>query len=80
LKADLNAYLATTPAAVKTRTLAQIIAFNKENDVTEMALFGQESFEKAEATKGLDDPDYRAARALSFHGRPRGYRPHARRQ
>ena len=65
-KADLNAYLATTPAAVKTRTLAQIIAFNKENDVTEMALFGQETFEKAEATKGLDDPDYKAARALSF--------------
>lgn len=66
LKADLNAYLATTPPAVKTRTLAQIIAFNKENAGAEMALFGQETFEKAEATKGLDDPDYRAARALSF--------------
>jgi amidase len=66
LKADLNAYLATTPAGVRTRTLAQIIAFNKEYDLTEMALFGQETFEKAEATKGLDDPDYKAARALSF--------------
>jgi amidase len=66
LKADLNAYLATTPAAVKTRTLAQIIAFNKENAGAEMALFGQETFEKAEATKGLDDPDYKSARALSF--------------
>jgi amidase len=66
LKADLNAYLATTPTAVKTRTLAQIIAFNKENAGAEMALFGQETFEKAEATKGLDDPDYKSARALSF--------------
>ena len=66
LKADLNAYLATTPAGVKTRTLAQIIAFNKKYDLTEMALFGQETFEKAEATKGLDDPDYKSARALSF--------------
>jgi amidase len=28
-------------------------------------LFGQDSFEKAEATKGLLDPDYVAARALS---------------
>jgi amidase len=31
-----------------------------------MALFGQEKFEQAEATKGLDDPDYKAARVLSF--------------
>ena len=66
LKADLNAYLATVPPTVKARTLTQIIAFNKENADVEMAFFGQEKFEKAEATKGLDDPDYRAARALSF--------------
>jgi amidase len=66
LKAGLNAYLATTPPAVKTRTLADVIAFNKANADAELALFGQETFEKAEATKGLDDPDYKAARALSF--------------
>ncbi len=30
-----------------------------------MALFGQETFEKAEATKGLNNPDYQAAGALS---------------
>jgi amidase len=66
LKAGLNAYLATTPPAVKTRTLADVIAFNKANADAEMALFGQETFEKAEATKGLDDPDYKAARALSY--------------
>jgi amidase len=66
LKADLNKYLATTPPAVKTRTLADLIAFNKANPDAELALFGQETFEKAEATRGLDDPDYKAARALSF--------------
>ncbi|TFI58228.1 amidase [Sphingomonas parva] len=66
LKADLNAYLATTPASVRTRTLADVIAFNKANAATELALFGQETFEQAEATKGLDDPDYKKARATSF--------------
>ena len=57
-KAGLNAYLATTPASVRTRTLADVIAFNKANP-RELTLFGQDLFEKAEATKGLDDPDYR---------------------
>jgi amidase len=66
LKADLNAYLATTPPTVKTRSLTQLIAFNKENTDVEMAFFGQEKFEKADATKGLDDPNYRAARSLSY--------------
>jgi amidase len=62
LKADLNAYLATTPPAVKTRTLAELIAFNTATP-RETALFGQELFELAEATKGLDDPAYLKARA-----------------
>ena len=65
LKADLNAYLATTPAAVKTRTLADVIAFDDANQAAEMPYFGQELFLTAQATKGLDDPDYRAARAKS---------------
>jgi len=60
-KAGLNAYLATTPPSVKTRTLADIIAFNKTTP-RELALFGQDLFEKAEATKGLDDPAYKKAR------------------
>ena len=60
-KVGLNAYLATTPPGVTTRTLADIIAFNKA-DPRELALFGQDLFEKAEATKGLDDPDYKKAR------------------
>lgn len=60
-KAGLNAYLATTPPAVKTRTLADVIAFNKATP-RELALFGQDLFEQAEKSKGLDDPDYRKAR------------------
>ena len=66
LKADLNTYLATTPAAVKTRTLDQVIAFNRANAGTEMPFFEQETFEAAAKTRGLDDPAYRAARAKSL--------------
>jgi amidase len=66
LKVDLNAYLATTPPTVKTRTLADVIAFDNEHADRELMLFGQEVFVKAEATKGLADPAYQAARALSL--------------
>jgi amidase len=66
LKVDLNAYLATTPPAVKTRTLAEVIAFNTAHADRELALFGQETFVKAEATRGLDDAAYQAARATSL--------------
>ncbi len=66
LKVDLNAYLATTPPAVKTRTLADVIAFNTAHPDRELGLFGQETFVKAEATKGLDDPAYQTARATSL--------------
>lgn len=66
LKADLNAYLATTPPTVRTRTLADVIAFNAAHADRELALFGQDTFEQAEKTKGLDDPDYRKARATSL--------------
>jgi len=57
LKADLNAYLAQTPAAVKTRTLADVIAFNK-NEPRETLLFGQDFFEKAQAMPDLSDATY----------------------
>jgi len=63
LKVDLNAYLASTdPAKVKTRTLEDLIAFNKATP-KELEWFGQESFEKAQATKGYDDPEYIKAAA-----------------
>ena len=66
LKVDLNAYLASTdPVQVPTRTLADLIAFNAA-EPRETVLFGQELFVVAEATNGLDDPDYIEARASSF--------------
>lgn len=66
LKADLNAYLATTPSQVRIRTLADLIAFNRTNALTEMGLFDQDTFEEAEATKGLADPAYKKARETSL--------------
>ena len=66
LKVDLDAYLATTPATVATRTLDGVIAFNKANAAAEMPFFGQDLFEQAAKTKGLVDPAYRAARAKSL--------------
>ncbi|MFD1034368.1 amidase [Sphingomonas hankookensis] len=66
LKADLDAYLATTPPAVKTRTLAQVIAFNRQQAEAEMPFFAQELFDDAVKTKGLADPAYRTARATSL--------------
>jgi amidase len=66
LKADLNAYLKTTPTAVTTRTLDQLIVFNRINAAAEMPYFGQETFEDAVTTRGLDDPAYLVARRKSF--------------
>jgi amidase len=66
LKSDLNAYLATTPASVTTRTLADVITFNVTHADRELGLFGQELFVRAEATNGTADPAYLAARALSL--------------
>ncbi|MFN2473048.1 MAG: amidase [Sphingomicrobium sp.] len=66
LKAGMNAYLATTPRTVASRTLADLIAFNKAHAGQEMALFGQETFITAEKTKGISDPVYKKARLISF--------------
>ena len=63
-KTDLNAYLATTPAAVKTRTLADLIAFNAAQP-RETVLFGQDTFERAQTTAGDADPAYLKALADS---------------
>jgi amidase len=65
LKHDLNLYLATLPEAVRTRTLEQIIAFNNAHRPEEMPLFGQDTFETAQATPGLDDA-WRTARETSL--------------
>ncbi len=58
MKVDLNKYLATTPPAVATRTLADVIAFNLHHADQELPIFGQDLFERSQATAGLDDPAY----------------------
>lgn len=63
-KAALNAYLASTPATVKSRTLEDLIAFNKAEG-REVALFGQEIFEQTAAKPPLSDPGYREKRATA---------------
>lgn len=65
LKANLDAYLATTPGSVATRSLDQVIAFNLATPA-EMTVIGQELFLAAAKTTGLSDPEYQAARALSL--------------
>ncbi len=66
LKADMNAYLAGSPPAVKSRTLAGLIAFDDAHRRQEMPWFGQSLFLAAERTKGLDNPAYLRARATNL--------------
>jgi amidase len=66
LKADMATYLKASPAPIAVRSLADLIAFDKQHAQQEMSLFGQELFEQAEKTKGLDDPAYKKARKASF--------------
>jgi amidase len=64
-KADLDAYLAGSPPAVKTRTLAELITFDDDHP-REMTWFGQGQFLQAEKSKGLQDPAYLEARATNL--------------
>jgi amidase len=66
LKADMAKYLKSSPAPIGVRSLADVIAFNKAHGQQEMFLFGQELFDQAQKTKGLGDPAYKKARAVSF--------------
>ncbi|MFN7165337.1 MAG: amidase [Hyphomonas sp.] len=63
-KASLNDYLAAAPAAVTTRSLADVIAFNNAHADEELALFGQDLFEASEALGPLTDEAYLKALAL----------------
>jgi amidase len=67
LKVDLAAYLATRTDGGP-RTLTDLIAFNTEHADVELRYFGQELFERAEATEGLDSPLYVAARLAALRG------------
>lgn len=61
-KADLNTYLAGR-TGIKPKSLADLIEFNKQNADSELKWFGQEIFEEAEKTSGLNDPVYLKALA-----------------
>ncbi|MGZ8523783.1 MAG: amidase [Chitinophagaceae bacterium] len=55
-KDGLNKYLATANARVK--TLADVIAFNKDNAAKVMPYFKQETLERSEAKAGVGDKEY----------------------
>ena len=61
LKHDLNAYLASL-APGQPKTLADLIAFNQTSP-RELALFGQDLFESAQARGDITDPQYQAVLA-----------------
>jgi amidase len=60
-KTDLNKYLASTKARVK--TMAEVIKFNEENKDRVMPYFGQEHMEIAQKKGSLHDKKYRDALA-----------------
>ena len=57
-KATLNEYLESAAPGVKTRSLADLIAFNKANAEEELPLFNQDIFEASEAKGPLTDEAY----------------------
>jgi amidase len=63
---QIDAYLATTPPAVTTRSLADLMRFNREHAAREMPLFAQELFEQALQAPGPETPQYREARATAL--------------
>ena len=56
-KHDLNAYLAAR-TGLKVKTLADLIAFDKQEAAREMSWFGQDLFEQAQAKGPLTDQTY----------------------
>jgi amidase len=63
MKAGIDAYLADLAPGSAMPSLAAVIAFNDANRSRELALFGQQYFERAQAKGPLTDPAYLAARA-----------------
>jgi len=66
-KDGVNKYLAAASAQVK--TLADVIAFNKQNEAKAMPWFKQEILEMCEQTTGLDSKEYKDALAKSTGAR-----------
>lgn len=63
-KAGLNDYLGAAPAAVKTRTLDDLIAFNAATPA-ELEFFNQDLFEQAAKAPALNDKTYLEAKATA---------------
>jgi len=57
-KTDLNAYFASLDGRFRELTLKKLIEFNTQNANAELAMFGQEIFEQAEAKGPLTDAAY----------------------
>ena len=55
-KDGLNRYLSNANARVK--SLAEVIAFNKQNEAKAMPYFKQETLESSQAKGGLDSKEY----------------------
>jgi amidase len=64
LREDLAAYLASSPADIPVRDLAEVIAFNEAHAAEELRWFGQDIFEQA--VKATDRAAYEKARADSL--------------
>jgi amidase len=64
-RAGLDAYLATTPEKVTTRTLADVIAFNARTQA-ELEFFNQDIFEESAKAPALTEKSYRDARETSL--------------
>jgi amidase len=62
-KAGLNEYLTRRGGTVRVHSLRELIAFNERDAARELQYFGQELFEQAERTGGLDATPYRSALA-----------------
>lgn len=67
-KVDLNAYLAAHPVTGQPATLKELIAYDDAHASTILQYFGQELFIDAEATTGLDAPEYLAAKSAAVDG------------
>lgn len=67
-KASLNDYLATTPDNISTRTLSDLIEYNKQHADREFALFGQDIFTESEEKPGLEDEAFQDALASLLEG------------
>jgi amidase len=62
-KHDINAYLRRFAGRGYSKTLVDLIAFNRAHAAQELRWFGQEIFEESQATTSLSDPAYVKARS-----------------